>query len=518
MAHVMFVLFPEKGHLIPGLKLAARLAESEETAKITIVVGEVGPGDTTGAFARSFDPALSSEKVSVISGPMAYDASSFGWAQSSRSAPVKFVLSSLISDANTSVPAFKAATIGERVGRVAASLALAARSAVEQQDGCPPDVVVYETFSIVGADLAVEWGIPGVLLSSTTISSSTDSPLVPGFMATSIQTRESPPSLGKRIGFGLKSLILPFAKHMLMISPQGSHRASAGLPPVVPTLDNVLNERGHIVLETMVPPLSAPRLRHPNVFPVGPLGPTSAVTPRADDDGAEEVWAFLDSVPERSVVFVSLGSHVSPKEEAAVALVEGLRAYVEGSPDVFVLWARGSVLVSEFPHLESVVSHPQIRMEGFVPQSQILHSPAVGVFISHCGAGAIGEGVLAGVPFVAVPIALDQPSNAARAVEAGFAVGLDLEQASPSQVVEAIFSARAKASVAAHVRSMVTTVGGADSAVDLVLASARVGPTSWLLRAPVYLSWGTRVVYWLDVWFVVVVVGIALIYALSFVW
>jgi hypothetical protein len=65
----------------------------------------------------------------------------------------------------------------------------------------------------------------------------------------------------------------------------------------------------------------------------------------------------------------------------------------------------------------------QLRIEAVVPQSALLQSGHVVLFVSHFGFGSFTEGVSAGVPFVAYPSGLDQYANAKRAIEAGIAVG-----------------------------------------------------------------------------------------------
>jgi hypothetical protein len=65
----------------------------------------------------------------------------------------------------------------------------------------------------------------------------------------------------------------------------------------------------------------------------------------------------------------------------------------------------------------------QLRIEAVVPQSALLQSGHVVLFVSHFGFGSFTEGVSAGVPFVAYPSGLDQYANAKRAIEACIAVG-----------------------------------------------------------------------------------------------
>lgn len=51
-------------------------------------------------------------------------------------------------------------------------------------------------------------------------------------------------------------------------------------------------------------------------------------------------------------------------------------------------------------------------VEGWAPQQKILRHESIGGFVSHCGWSSVMEGMMFGVPIIAVPIHLDQPLNA----------------------------------------------------------------------------------------------------------
>ena len=63
----------------------------------------------------------------------------------------------------------------------------------------------------------------------------------------------------------------------------------------------------------------------------------------------------------------------------------------------------------------------------WLPQDDILAHPKIKIFISHCGLGSVAESKYHGVPIVAMPIAIDQGSNADSIVAEGWAEKLDLE-------------------------------------------------------------------------------------------
>lgn len=60
------------------------------------------------------------------------------------------------------------------------------------------------------------------------------------------------------------------------------------------------------------------------------------------------------------------------------------------------------------------------------------------LFISHCGNLGTQEAKFHGVPVLAVPIAFDQPRNAARMVRKGLALSLDWDTLTAESVVNTI--------------------------------------------------------------------------------
>merc|ERR1719387_2137931 len=64
----------------------------------------------------------------------------------------------------------------------------------------------------------------------------------------------------------------------------------------------------------------------------------------------------------------------------------------------------------------------RVRIASYVPQTSILNSGCVSLFLSHKGFGACTEGVKAGCVFLSYPGGFDQEYNASRAEDGGFAV------------------------------------------------------------------------------------------------
>ncbi|ERN17903.1 limonoid UDP-glucosyltransferase [Amborella trichopoda] len=150
---------------------------------------------------------------------------------------------------------------------------------------------------------------------------------------------------------------------------------------------------------------------------VGPLIPQALLgcptAPRLRKDmwvAPSNCLSWLDSKPEGSVVYVSLGSVsvLPPKqtEEMAWGLKISRRAFI---------W------VVKPPENSSETGLPEGFLEGvegqgivvpWCPQVEVLSHPSLACFLTHCGWNSTLETVAAGVPVIAFPQWTDQPTNA----------------------------------------------------------------------------------------------------------
>lgn len=55
-----------------------------------------------------------------------------------------------------------------------------------------------------------------------------------------------------------------------------------------------------------------------------------------------------------------------------------------------------------------------VLLQSFVPQKKLLEHPKVKLFVTHCGANSFSESVYFGTPMLAIPLDVDQFSNAKR--------------------------------------------------------------------------------------------------------
>jgi hypothetical protein len=106
---------------------------------------------------------------------------------------------------------------------------------------------------------------------------------------------------------------------------------------------------------------------------------------------------WLDERQEGSVAYVSFGTMVRPPVRLLQEIVRAVLA--EGR----------QVLLQYDGDFES---HAGVRRESWVAQQEVLAHPAVGIFVSHGGAGSIEEALWAGVPTLSIPRIWDHRFNA----------------------------------------------------------------------------------------------------------
>lgn len=112
---------------------------------------------------------------------------------------------------------------------------------------------------------------------------------------------------------------------------------------------------------------------------------------------------------------------------------------------------------------------PNVEVRSWVPQRAILEQ--ADAFVTHAGMGGSGEGLLAGVPMIAVPQGAEQFMNADRLVELGVARRIDTADATAERLRAALEELTGDAEVArrsALLRAAARAEGGTRRAADLV--------------------------------------------------
>ncbi|KAK8921972.1 UDP-glycosyltransferase 87A2 [Platanthera zijinensis] len=140
-------------------------------------------------------------------------------------------------------------------------------------------------------------------------------------------------------------------------------------------------------------------LRSSLTFPVLPIGPTIPCSGLQDHSEGVGYLAFLDSQPQSSVLYVSLGSFLSVSMRQMDEIVLGLQA----SNAKFLLVAR-----DESSRLQEMIGGRGGMVCAWCDQLKVLLHPSVGGFFTHCGWNSTMEAAFAGVPALTFPIMFDQ--------------------------------------------------------------------------------------------------------------
>lgn len=179
-----------------------------------------------------------------------------------------------------------------------------------------------------------------------------------------------------------------------------------------------LDEHGPTVLVDTFDALEPEALRAVprfNLIAVGPVVVDEPCRPCVElfqPNDATACMGWLDTMPARSVVFVSFGSILSLSKRQD----EELRRGLEATGRAYLLVARkGNNGGSDGSGKGMVVE--------WCNQTKVLSHGAVGCFVTHCRWDSTLESITGGVPMVAVPRWADQPTVAAL-VEASAGVGV----------------------------------------------------------------------------------------------
>ncbi len=112
---------------------------------------------------------------------------------------------------------------------------------------------------------------------------------------------------------------------------------------------------------------------------------------------------WFDRGGKKPVVYICLGTMVRGNKRLFRHIINGLKDL-----DINILWAAPDDQISLIKEIGVL---PNLRIEKFVPQSQVLALEKVRCFITHGGAGSVQESLLCGKPMLCIPFMFDQPYN-----------------------------------------------------------------------------------------------------------
>jgi len=234
----------------------------------------------------------------------------------------------------------------------------------------------------------------------------------------------------------------------------GRLRQDLGLPPD-PELA-MLHRYLHLAF---VPPsFQDPAMPHP---------PTARAlrTVVFDRSGDETLPAWAADLPDRPVVYATLGMAFNRTSDLFAAILAGLR----DEPGTLIVTTGRDQDPAQFGP-----QPPHVHIERYIPQSLLF--PRCDLIVCHGGWGTVLAALSVGLPLVLLPLGADQPQNAARCGTLGVGRVVGLEERTPEAIRDAVRAILANPSYrqnAEHIRDEMAALPGPEHAVALLERLAR---------------------------------------------
>ncbi|KAL8525289.1 hypothetical protein ACS0TY_014787 [Phlomoides rotata] len=158
-----------------------------------------------------------------------------------------------------------------------------------------------------------------------------------------------------------------------------------------------------------------------NVIAIGPLIPSAFSDGNDSTDKSfggdlfgknEGCFRWLDSKPEKSVVYVAFGSLVEMDKEGKMEILHGLKE--SKRPFLWVIRSSNNGVEEEEEEMKKMIETEVDSENGMIvpwcSQVEVLHHKSVGSFVTH-GWNSTFESLICGVPIIGCPHISDQPTN-----------------------------------------------------------------------------------------------------------
>jgi MGT family glycosyltransferase len=179
-----------------------------------------------------------------------------------------------------------------------------------------------------------------------------------------------------------------------------------------------------------------------------------------DRSGDEAPPAWVDALPPRPTVYATLGTTFNGRADLFSAFLAGLR---DEPLNLIVTVGRDQDPAQFGPQ------PPNVRIERYIPQTLLL--PRCDLVLTHGGSGTVMAALVHGLPLVLVPIAADQPDNAARCAALGVGRVVEAARATPRAIrdaVRAVLADRDYYRSAGRLRGEILRLPETDQAVPLL--------------------------------------------------
>ena len=223
-----------------------------------------------------------------------------------------------------------------------------------------------------------------------------------------------------------------------------------------------------------------------------------------------QVW--LDHHSKRSVLYISMGSLFHITKQLAVSVVN---AAIRSNYDI--LWTMQDSDRYVLEDIDQELLHNgSIFISSWLPQAAVLRHPSISVAILHCGPGGVNEALMAGVPIIGSPIAVDQFGNCARVHHQGLGVCLHGAGSITSDLLQRSIKEIERGSYRETIRKLniiFKEAGGVERAADLIEHYHEVG-YDHLVPFWAKHQWSTVQYYNLDVYAVIAGVLVLVVFTL----
>jgi MGT family glycosyltransferase len=197
-----------------------------------------------------------------------------------------------------------------------------------------------------------------------------------------------------------------------------------------------------------------------------------------DRSGDEALPAWAESLPDRPLVYATLGTVFNSRIDIFQAILAGLR----DEPVNLVLTVGRDQDPAQFGS-----QPPNVLIERYIPQSEIFLR--CDLVLTHGGSGTIMAALNCGMPLVVVPVSADQPENAKRCVELGLGQMVEPGNLSPDTIRDAVRAVLADPSYRANaerLRRELWSLPGLEQAVALLEELAGSPSSAARARSPYF--------------------------------
>lgn len=234
--------------------------------------------------------------------------------------------------------------------------------------------------------------------------------------------------------------------HPLLVPPLNRLRDEVGLPP-----DPDLTMLSRYLLIVPAPPSYQDAAT--------PLPATAHAVRHVafDRSGEEQLPAWAGDLPDRPVVYATMGTVFNQVPGILEAILAGLR---EESITLIVTTGRNqdpATFGSQPPH---------VHIERYVPQSLLF--PYCDLVVTHGGSGTVMTALSHGLPMVIIPVSADQPDHARRCEQLGVARTIGRDERTPEAIrgaVRAVLQDPSYRQTAGRFRNEMAGLPGAEQVV-----------------------------------------------------